>query len=150
MAGENAASSAARAGAWTAAVLWTVLVLAASGEAFSAANTRGWVYEIWSWLGVSRAEVAPFLFWTRKAAHVVEYAILGALALRALHGVRLGITSASLCALLWAFTVALGDETNQAQLASRTGSATDVALDVAGAAVAIALTARVLSARKSA
>jgi VanZ family protein len=149
MAGENAASSAARAGAWTAAVLWTVLVLAASGEAFSAANTRGWVYEIWSWLGVSHAEVAPFLLWTRKAAHVVEYAILGALALRALHGARLGIPSASLCALLWALTVALGDETTQAQLPSRTGSATDVALDVAGAAVAIALTARVLRARKS-
>lgn len=149
MAGENAASAAARVGAWTAAVLWTALVLAASGEAFSAANTRGLVYDVWSWLGVSRAEAAPFVYWTRKAAHFVEYAVLGILVLRALRAAGLGGPTASVCALLWALAVALGDESNQAQLPSRTGSARDVAIDVASATTAIALTAHLLRARKS-
>jgi len=149
MAGENATSSAARAGAWTAAVLWTALVLAASGEAFSAANTRGLVYEIGAWLGVSPGDLVRFVFWTRKAAHFVEYAVLGALVLHALRWTGLGVPTASVCALLWALAVAVGDESNQALLPSRTGSARDVAIDVAGAAVAIALAGHLFRGRRA-
>jgi VanZ family protein len=149
MTGENTASGVARVAAWTLAALWTALVLTASTEAFSADATRGLVHEIWSWFGIAPARAAPYVFWTRKTAHFVEYAVLGVLVLRALRFAGVGLPAAIACALLWALAVALGDETHQARLASRTGSARDVAIDLAGAATAVALTARLYFARKS-
>jgi len=150
MTGENPRSLITRASAWLLVGLWTALVLTASGEAFSADATRGVVFEFWSWLGISRAEVGPFVFWTRKGAHFVEYAVLGFLVLRALRLAGVGLPAAGLCALLWAIAVAFGDEARQAQLSTRTGSLRDVAIDMAGATTAVALTARLILARRSA
>ena len=148
MTGEHRATPRSRVTAWIAALLWTALVLTASGEAFSADATRGFVYEIWAWLGVSRSDAAPYMFWTRKAAHFVEYAVLAVLLLRALRLTGFGLAAASGCALLLALAVATADEANQARLASRTGSVRDVAIDWAGAATATALTACFAARRK--
>ncbi|MDH3687269.1 MAG: VanZ family protein [Myxococcales bacterium] len=149
MTGENPRSLVTRAGAWLLAGLWTALVLTASGDAFSADATRGAVFEFWSWLGVSRADAAPFVFWTRKGAHFIEYGVLGLLVLRALRltGVRLGTAAA--CTLLWALAVAFGDEAHQAYLSTRTGSLRDVVIDMSGATLAVALSARLLVGRKT-
>jgi len=149
MAGENRRSFVILVGAWIAVVAWTGLVLGASGEAFSAEATRGLVYQLWSWLGISRSQAGPHVFWTRKAAHFIEYAVLGVLVLHALRRAGMGVLVASACALLWALAVAVGDESIQSQLASRTGSLRDVAIDVAGATTAVALTAQLFLARKS-
>jgi VanZ family protein len=149
MAGEHAASRGARAGAWIASLLWTALVLTASGEGFSADATRGLVYDFWAFLGVALEHAQPFVFWTRKGAHFVEYAVLAALVLRALRLTGIGLPAASLCALLWALGVAIGDESVQARLPSRTGSPRDVAIDFAGAATAVLLTHRLVSSREA-
>ena len=78
---------------------------------------------------------------------VLSFAIIALLGAFTFAG--MGILVASACALLWALAVAVGDESIQSQLASRTGSLRDVAIDVAGATTAVALTAQLFLARKS-
>lgn len=62
----------------------------------------------------------------RKLAHVAEYAVLGALILRALPSLRWAITLGSLYAAT--------DEAHQAFVPGRTGSPLDWALDTVGVA----------------
>ena len=75
----------------------------------------------------------------RKAAHVVEYAILAALWFRAFaQGGGVGRHAAAWRAIAIAAAWAIVDETFQSTVSSRTGSAVDVGIDVAGAlAVAV-------------
>ncbi len=70
----------------------------------------------------------------RKAAHVVEYAILGALLARALPSYAWAIAVGSLYAVT--------DEVHQVFVAGRTGSPVDWALDTVGVAVGVAAYAR--------
>lgn len=76
----------------------------------------------------------------RKAAHVVEYAILGFLAVRALRPSS-GVVNNYWFALavLVVAVVASIDEFNQSFLASRTSSSWDVLLDITGGVFAIAV-----------
>lgn len=80
-------------------------------------------------------------FYVRKTAHLLEYAMLGLLAFRALRlslDTLLGRIAAGALALT--LLVAATDETRQALSSTRTGSAYDVALDLSGALLAIGLT----------
>ena len=77
-------------------------------------------------------------FVARKAAHLTEYGILGALLFRAFRGqqrllwnVRWSVTSIAL-----ALVVASLDEWFQSFVPSRTASLSDVAIDTVGAALA--------------
>ena len=74
----------------------------------------------------------------RKLAHLTEYAILAALWQWALAP---RVAAAWRPALALAAVTAVLDELHQATTATRTGSARDVVLDCAGAAIAIALVA---------
>ena len=67
----------------------------------------------------------------RKLAHAAEYAVLGALLLRATGRTGLAFTLAALYAVT--------DEIHQSFVPGRLGSPIDVAIDAAGAAVGIAL-----------
>jgi VanZ family protein len=67
----------------------------------------------------------------RKIAHATEYAILGALLVRA--------TGRSGLALALGSLYAISDEVHQVFVAGRHGSPLDVAIDVVGVAVGIAL-----------
>jgi len=123
------------------AAVWTAAVLLASGPGFSASESGFLLRAI---LRVLVGEVSPVTYEVlhvalRKAAHVTEYAILGALWFRAL---RTGDTpswrtSWALGAFGVAALVSLADEARQSLTASRTGSLHDVALDLAGAALAL-------------
>jgi VanZ family protein len=74
----------------------------------------------------------------RKLAHLMEYALLGALWLRAfMAGAGLPWRAAAWRALLIVAGWATIDETYQSSLSSRTGSPIDVAIDTAGGAAVI-------------
>lgn len=71
----------------------------------------------------------------RKSAHLIEYAILGALTLRALMPVGVQRVPRATVArtLAYCAAYALLDEAHQALVPSRTGSGVDVLVDVVGA-----------------
>lgn len=70
----------------------------------------------------------------RKAAHITEYSILAVLAARACSYSlgELSRRSRYILPVAIVLIVAIADECNQSFLASRTGSVTDVALDLVG------------------
>ena len=74
----------------------------------------------------------------RKAAHMVEYGVLALLTWRAARQDLARLPSSAL-ALGLVLVIAIGDEARQAGLAVRSGSPRDVALDVAGGCLALAL-----------
>lgn len=114
-------------------LLWTALILWASGGAGSAERTRAQVFPLLSWL-LPWAELPTLeaVHWlARKAGHAAAYGVLAALWSRALGGWRRAL----------ALAVATGfvDELRQATTLAREGSAADVLLDSAGAALTLAL-----------
>jgi VanZ family protein len=118
------------------------LVLAMSSAALSAENTGGVISPLLTWaLPWLRPEDIKLLHGiVRKIAHVTEYGVLGVLWRRSL--VRSGTLApgpGSWAALGISVACAAVDETHQAFLASRTGSAADVLLDSLGALTGILL-----------
>lgn len=77
----------------------------------------------------------------RKLAHVTEYAILGALLVRAL--------GRPWAAFLAGITYAVSDEIHQSFVPGRLGSPVDVAIDAAGVAVGVVFWLRVAEKRTS-
>lgn len=67
----------------------------------------------------------------RKLAHAAEYAVLGALLLRAVGDVRLAVAAG--------VAYAISDEVHQRFVAGRVGSPLDVAIDAAGVALGVLL-----------
>jgi VanZ family protein len=122
-----------------------VAILGLGSAEFSAAHTSRYLLPLLRWffpeLPVrTYVEIAA---WIRKSAHVIEYALLGALAVRALWlslARQNPFARTALLAIGLAASVALADEIRQSTLPTRTGSPWDVALDVSGALAAIALT----------
>jgi len=122
-------------------LLWTLVIASFSSSFWGAAETSHLVVPILGWLWPSAApEQLEALHWlTRKVAHVVEYAVLGALWYGALaekeNPARWRIS------LVLSFLTAALDELHQATTLTRTGSAADVALDTAAVgAVLLGLT----------
>lgn len=116
------------------------VILAFSSSGFSADRTGSVLEPIlrWLWPGVTAAQLAAVHGLVRKAAHVVEYAILGALWFRTLvHTWPRRPGRAAWVAFALAVAWAAVDESHQASLPTRTGSALDVALDAAGAGGAV-------------
>jgi VanZ family protein len=126
----DAAQRRRRTRAWSALGLWIVLILLASSDVFSAANTQ-------SWLGQPqpRGTATPAAHVALRALfHLVEYGVLGFLAFRALAlaAGRGGVAAAGLGTLL-ALTVSISDETLQGYQPNRSGSPRDVVLNLFGA-----------------
>ncbi len=133
-----------RAQAWLPVVLWAGLILMMSGGDYSAAETgsllRSWLHALFG--EVSRATLATLHLLVRKGAHVFEYGVLSLLAFRALrHGSATPFLRAAGLSLALVAAVATADESHQARVPTRTGSPADVALDVAGGALALGLVA---------
>jgi VanZ family protein len=117
-----------------------VVVLAMSSSQMSAENTGSLLGSVLAWLlpGLRPGHVDLIHGLLRKAAHVTEYGILGALWRRSLvdSGVvrpRVGGVLALAVSVVWAVV----DETHQSLLATRTGAVGDVVLDSLGALGAI-------------
>jgi VanZ family protein len=127
--------------AWGAVGLWTLLILNFSQGAFSAELTRSGIGPLMRLLGLEYETVVKIHFFIRKGAHLGEYAALGYLTLRAASLSLARLPGAAL-ALGFALLVAAGDEAHQATVATRTGSPRDVALDLAGAGLGVALRSR--------
>jgi VanZ family protein len=115
-------------------MIWSAVLLLMSGSAGSTVVT----FRILEWI------VPPTSPWfeiihvlTRKLGHLLAYGLLGALDFRAVRGSRSGWTLRwSLIAAVLAVLIAAIDEGHQAMVPSRTGLASDVMLDAAGATIA--------------
>ena len=125
---------------WLPPALWSCLILLASSDLFSSAHSGAWLKTlIPTFLGhaVSSEQFEAIHFFVRKSAHLIEYAILGALLFRAVREERREWrVQWSVAAVLIAAVVASADEWYQTLIPSRTGAVSDVFLDTAGAAVA--------------
>jgi VanZ family protein len=110
---------------WLPVLLWAALILSASNDKFSTQHTAGWMHAL---LGRD----VPWLLHVlvRKAAHMLEYGILAALAWRAHRSI--GVP------LLIVVLVASTDEWMQSHTAARTGTPWDVVLDVSAAMIVVA------------
>ena len=121
---------------WLPALCWLVIMFVASTDLLSAEHTSRFIGPFLQWLipDIAPETIRSVQFAVRKAAHVVEYAVLAALLLRAIRGERteLRLPSAVLAVAL-AVAWAVLDEYHQSFVASRTGSPGDVLIDTAGA-----------------
>src|SRR5262245_10121124 len=118
---------------------WTALIAWFSGEMWGAPGTSfliPWLGVLWPWADPDQLRGVVWII--RKAAHVTEYAVLGALwywALARFPSARLPL------ALGLAVITAGLDELHQATTLTRTGSVLDVLLDATGASAAVAVLA---------
>lgn len=125
---------------WLPVIIWTGFITLFSTDEFSAQHTGSVIEQIVAL--VLRHPLPPEKFdvlhlVVRKLAHVTEYAILGALAFRAVRGDERGWNARwAVAAVLLAAAVATGDEIHQRFVPSRTASPVDVMIDVAGAILA--------------
>jgi VanZ family protein len=127
---------------WGTVVAWMAVISMMSSEPFSAANTHRYIDHryidpvlrfFFPELTASGFVLAHSII--RKAAHLAEFAVLGALAYWASRRGRLPAwrNRWALQALLIASVFALIDETHQRFVASRTGSLADSFIDICGA-----------------
>ncbi len=125
---------------WGPAVVWAGFIFAMSSDGMSAERTGSAIEfllrAVFPWLSETSVGVLHFLI--RKGAHFGEYFVF---ALLVEYGLRGGSGSRSGASLLLAFTIvalyALGDETHQLLVPSRTGSLRDCAIDILGATTAL-------------
>jgi len=128
--------------AWTLLALFTLLVLLLGGEHFSATRSYRTFAEIVRFFRpeASAGEIWFLFLWARKLAHALEYALLALFAFRAGRlSLRSPLVRVALFAGLFSAVVATADDVRQSSLGSRTGSLTDVWIDVVSAAVALGL-----------
>ncbi len=111
-----------------------------STETFSSQNTSSWTEIVLRFLvsNISSQEIGLIHAFIRKAAHVVEYFILGLLVFRAFRG---DFTVSwkwrwSFCAIMVVILWAATDEFHQSFVPTRTASAVDVGIDTASGMLA--------------
>ena len=125
---------------WVPALIWTALVLGFSSGEFSAENTGSLLAPLLIWLfpWITPNQIGVIHALVRKAAHLTEYGILALLWFRTLtRGGGLRVSTGAGLALVICVASAIIDESHQATIPSRTGSASDVLLDSVGAAAAL-------------
>ena len=127
--------------AWLLVLLWAAVVLILGSDDGSAHATSRFIGPLLQWLlpDTPQAILDQLHHLLRKAAHVVEYGVLALLAQRGV--AARGRTSRwrpAGPALLVVLAVAVLDEGRQSLSSTRTGSAGDVALDLAGGVLALA------------
>jgi len=127
--------------AWLLFALWASFVWWLGTDQFGASTTSRYLGPLVDWLfpHISPAERLTLLTSIRKIAHPGVYAVLAGLAFRAalLSGVSRLARGAAI-ALAMAVSFAGIDEVRQSKSSARTGAASDVGLDAAGASAALA------------
>jgi len=123
---------------WLPVVVWATFISWFSTDAFSAHSTNSYIDPV---LRFFFGELTPAGFRlahgvVRKSAHMIEYAILGALTCRALTTPGARVPRALVArTLAYCAVYALLDEAHQALVPSRTGSGIDVMIDITGATI---------------
>ena len=129
---------------WLPVVVCAAFISWFSTDAFSARSTNSYIDPV---LRLFLGDLTPAGFRfahsvIRKSAHMIEYAILGALTGRALTPPGARVSRAMIARTLVACTAyALLDEAHQALVPSRTGSGIDVLVDITGATLGTLLLA---------
>ena len=130
---------------WLPVVVWAAFISWFSTDAFSARSTNSYIDPV---LRFFFGELTPAGFRfahsvIRKSAHLIEYAILGALTCRAMTEPGERVPRVLLLRALACCTAyALLDEAHQALVPSRTGSGIDVLVDTTGATIGTLLFTR--------
>lgn len=124
--------------AWLWVALWLLVVLQFSSGGYSAEWSLLGLRPLILKFGLTPEQADLLHFFIRKGAHVFEYAVLAFLAARAA-GLSLAAAPAAACAFLLCALVASADELHQAGEPTRTGTARDVVLDLAGAGLGLTL-----------
>jgi len=128
--------------AWLWVAAWVALIQTFASNSISSSETFRVVGPLLRWLfpHVDADSVQAVNFAIRKSAHFAEYAILALLALRAFRSsFDRPPTWLATASLLLTLAVAGVDELRQAAAPDRTGALPDVALDITGAASALAV-----------
>ncbi len=127
---------------WIPAIAWAALIWTFSSHDFAAESTGPLLLPLLRWLlpGASRETLEQLHWLLRKTGHVVEYFVFALLVARGVRGPVSGWQRQwGGYTLAIVFLYAVLDEWRQSFVPTRTASATDVVLDVAGGAAAIAL-----------
>jgi VanZ family protein len=133
--------------AWTALVLWLIVIAIESTTYLSSQHTSRVLYPLLHFLfGIDEAGFEPYHVFIRKSGHVFGYGLLSILLFRAWRETLPSSTRAQWM-FRWANIAALGtclvaslDEWHQSFLPTRTGTVRDVILDTcAGIAAQLAL-----------
>jgi VanZ family protein len=125
---------------WLPPLLWMAVTVWFSTDTASAEHTSQLLLPVLRWLlpWATHGQLDTVHRLLRKGAHLTEYAILAALWYRAFMRERnLSARAASWAAFAISLAWAALDEWHQSFVPSRTSSAVDVALDSAGAALAL-------------
>jgi VanZ family protein len=127
--------------AWLAVVAWALLISTFSTGWFSGEQTGNLLLPILRallpWAQPEHLDAIHAVI--RKAAHVVEYLVLGILLVRALREEGLASLPLALVAILLGSGWAALDEFHQEFVPSRTASPRDVAVDTSGVCAGVAL-----------
>lgn len=133
-------------------ILWVILIFVFSTSSFSEKVTISYTERVLGLIlpGGHYNHVMLLSYLTRKTAHLVEYAVLAALWLRALLK-RDGANyrNAILFTVLVSLMCAAADEYHQSFLPDRTAKFSDVALDLAAAALSLSISNIVIKKRRS-
>jgi len=123
---------------WLPLLLWLLITYVFSTDAFSFNESSRIIVPILKFLFPFLSPDGITFFHTaiRKAGHVTEYFILGALAYRVFHYEHLSSPRAKVTTILFVLVAALSDETHQLLTTSRTASLFDVGYDLSGAVLA--------------
>jgi VanZ family protein len=131
---------------WLPVLLWAVVIFWGSTDALSTQRTSRFLGPFLRWLapGLSDEAVDRVRYAVRKTGHLFEYAVLAMLLNRALRGQSTDQPVAwswrrAGWALGLAAAYALTDEWHQSMVTTRFGSGWDVLIDVAGAAMGLAI-----------
>lgn len=129
---------------WLPVLVWITVIYGGSTDAFSTKRTSRFTRPFLLWLkpDISEEAIEFAQLCVRKTYHAVEYGILTLLLWRARYRWRPSERRAwsrehALAAWSLALAYAVSDEFHQSFVASREGSARDIAVDAAGAFVSL-------------
>ena len=121
--------------------IWIAVIFYLSSDQGSMSRTSLFVRPLLEFFFPTANEATLQIYhgYVRKAAHLTEYAILGGLTVRAIYSTFQSQTFTYLVAILIVAAVAIADEVGQSFRPTRTGSVTDVLIDIAGGTTLIGL-----------
>jgi VanZ family protein len=120
-----------------------LLIFVASADTDSGARSSRWLEPFlrWLWPEIGAEERGQWIFWARKGVHVFAFGTLAALFWRMWSTLQPHRTYRWTATVAWTCTVlyAVIDEVHQQFVPSRVGSPVDVAIDAAGATLAVGM-----------